>query len=126
MKIKNIFLLKKVLYKQISTTELFTYNVNNGWSILNDRTIETEDYIERVYYYSDNNSKLEPGEKTPTLFDEVTFADIKSGTVDLKTSPELIEIFGYAIQASGLPAEYNTAPKAYSLYFKQKNQKMKS
>lgn len=87
-KIKNVgfnpayvYLKVRVPKAQISKNSetkspLFTYEINEGWSELEGKTVEDDDYIEKVYYYNLNDGKLGVREETPTLFDKVKLANI--------------------------------------------------
>ena len=115
----------KISQYDSTTSELFTYSVNEGWTALADTTVDEQDYIERVYYYSANNAKLAPNATTPALFNSVTFANIKSLPQELQLDEELVEITAYAIQTNnidGITNEMTTAQKvkkAYETYFAQ-------
>ena len=115
----------KISQYDSATSELFTYSVNAGWTALADTTVNEQDYIERVYYYSSNDAKLAPNATTPALFDSVTFANIKSLPQNLQLNEELVEITAYAIQTNnidGITNEMTTAQKvkkAYETYFAQ-------
>ena len=115
----------KISQYDSTTSELFTYSVNEGWTALADTTVDEQDYIERVYYYSANDATLAPNTTTEALFNSVTFANIKSLPQELQLDQELVEITAYAIQTNnidGITNEMTTAQKvkkAYETYFDQ-------
>ena len=96
--------------------ELFLYEINDQWTILDARTIQYENYIEKVYYYNVNNGILSPTQSTTSLFknDKIKFANISSGVADLQNLE--LEVTAYAVQSSNLPEGKNTVQTAYSLY----------
>lgn len=75
-------------------TELFSYTVNSGWTLMSTTT--ANGYVSRVYGY---NSVLGVGQSTNTLFDRVTYANIVEG--ELSGQSFQIPITEYSIQAPG-------------------------
>lgn len=76
-------------------TQLFSYDVNGGWKLLE----QSESATTKRYLYGYTN-KVAPGKQTGTLFDKVKFADVVEG--EIPTGDVLtINITGYAIQAPG-------------------------
>lgn len=112
--------------KDENTSPLFTYQVDSGWTELDERTVDEDRYIEKVYYYNKNDGRLATGETTSALFEKVKIANITSET---KYSNEdetgeyikqKIDIIAYAIQVDNLPEGKDTVQTAYNMYLEQK------
>lgn len=95
-----------------TATELFTFEVNEGWTQLS-RTEGTGE-VTYVYYY---NEVVAPNGETGTLFDEVKFANVIEGQVD-DTVIQEIDIKAYAIQSDNLAGD-ETVAEAYEIYVNQ-------
>lgn len=99
-------------------TQIYTYTKNENWTELektenvNEETGKIESYT-YVYYY---NTELAPEATTDPLFNNVKFANVIEGQVDL--SENQINIQAYAIQSENLP-EGTTIESAYTIYVKQ-------
>ena len=127
----------KVTLKDGDTTKvpLFTYQVNAGWSELTEKTVEEDSYIEKVYYYNQNDGVLAKNGETPALFNEVQVANITSDTTYTTDEGETkrlaeqadysleqaIDINAYAIQINNLPEGRNTVQKAYNVILGNEN-----
>ena len=127
----------KVTLKDGDTAKvpLFTYQVNSGWSELEGKTVDADSYIEKVYYYNQNDGILAKNGETPALFNEVQVANITSDTTYTTDSGETkrlaeatdykleqaIEINAYAIQTNNLPEGRNTVQKAYNVILGNEN-----
>ena len=100
----------------LAKTELFSYTKNKEWTQLERKAIGQN----MVYTYAYNHI-LKPGEKTTTLFNTVTFANIIEGQLDGQQLE--IPVRAYAIQASytGGDAE-NVVEQARSAYQKYVDQ----
>lgn len=97
-----------------AVTELFSYEVNEGWTEIPSQKVEGTDSNTYVYYY---NEKLAPDAVTAKpLFNEVTLANVIEGEIDL--SSQQIDIDAYAIQSDNLPAD-TTIEGAYTIYVNQ-------
>ena len=108
---------------------LFTYQVNSGWSELTEKVVEEDSYIEKVYYYNQNDGILAVNSETPALFNEVQVANITSDTTYTTVEGETkrlaedtnykleqaIDINAYAIQVNNLPQGRQTVQKAYDV-----------
>ena len=121
----------KVKLKDTDTTKtpLFTYQVNAGWSELTGKTVEEDSYIEKVYYYNQDEGVLAVNSETPALFNEVQVANITSDTTYTTETGEtkrlaeatnykleqVIKINAYAIQINNLPDGRNTVQTAYDV-----------
>ena len=121
----------KVTLKDGDTSKvpLFTYQVNAGWSELEGKTVDADSYIEKVYYYNQNDGILAKNGVTPALFNEVQVANITSDTTYTTDSGETkrlveatnysleqaIDINAYAIQTNNLPEGRNTVQTAYDV-----------
>ena len=84
--------------KQI--TELFTYNVNDGWEQI--KRVEGSEY--NIYVYAYTNGELAANEETPSLFNSVKFKNVLEGELDT-TKEYVIGIKGYAIQSDTIRVE---------------------
>jgi predicted ribosomally synthesized peptide with SipW-like signal peptide len=104
--------------------DLFTYEVNAGWTLL--ETVESNadnangtglGTVTRLYAY-DTALAAENGE-TGTLFDKVTFVNLKDNHDQVSADPQDIEINAYAIQsnfgADGID-DQKTPAEAWNLY----------
>lgn len=85
--------------------ELFTYNINEGWTELVPEKKVTNTSVTHVYYYgtSESLTKLEKTKKA-TLFNSVTFKNIVEDTEDdpaLKGDKKIV-INSYGIQSDNL------------------------
>lgn len=109
--------------------QLFSYEINDGWSLINSKVNDDESYNYYLYAY---NTALIPesldSEKTgssATLFDEVVFSDVTSKLVDPATGEPLvnldIKITGYAIQSDYYNSEASNTSEAWQLYVNQNN-----
>lgn len=100
----------------LSKTELFSYTKNTQWTQLERREIGQN----MVYTYAYNHI-LKPGEKTVTLFDTVTFANIIEGQLD--TQQIDMPVRAYAIQSTNTGDDKTTvleqATAAYQKYVNQ-------
>lgn len=118
-----VFLSADVPYRNVRTanadgsmnsaadTELFTYKVNDGWKLISSEKLEASGVIRHVYAYTGNGSdmkKLSTGEKTPSLFDSVTFANVVEGELERSTSL-CIDIRSYGIQTDGIGTDHSPA-----------------
>ena len=90
-------------------TELFHYEVNNGWvEIGTPVKDETKGTITHVYAYTTNGTTLTPltdGQTTPPVFDEITFANVvetpgDDGTLKDLVSKDTLDVVvnAYAVQ----------------------------
>ena len=102
--------------KPLAKTELFTYNKSKEWTQLSRK----ESGDEMVYTYAYNHI-LKPEQKTTTLFDNVTFANIIEGQLD--TQQLDINVQAYAIQSDNTGDDRNTvieqATAAFQKYVNQ-------
>lgn len=100
----------------LAKTELFSYAKNNDWTQLEKKEIGQN----MVYTYAYNHI-LNPGEKTTTLFDTVTFANIIEGQLD--TQQLDMPVRAYAIQSMNTGDDSTTvleqAKAAYQKYVNQ-------
>ncbi len=88
--------------------ELFTYNVNSGWTELSTAAVAcTNGNATHVYYYGSNNSltSLAAGATTPNaVFDNVTLLSNLTGAAsEGLTGNKNVVVTGYGIQTQGLP-----------------------
>ena len=100
----------------LEKTELFSYSKNSDWTQMERKEIGQN----MVYTYAYNHI-LNPGEKTTTLFDTVTFANIIEGQLDMKQLD--MPVRAYAIQATntgdGSTTVLEQAKAAYQKYVNQ-------
>jgi len=89
-------------------TELYSYNVNAGWVLL-ERT-EKATAVDYVYYY---NKEIAPQEQTNTLFDTVTLVNAIEGQID--NSKLEMPIEAYSIQSLNV----GTQAEAYQKFLNQ-------
>lgn len=99
-----------------AATELFSYQINDQWKLLEQNKDDTS--ATYVYAYQ---KVLKPGETTQTLFDTVIFANVIEGQID-NTSFD-IPVNAYAIQtnhtASADAAIDTQVQEAYQKYIRQ-------
>lgn len=111
-----VFLEVSVPYKNVVTAaddgtkekagekELFTYNINHGWTELGtgqknpDSGTITHRY---VYGTSRECTPLQKSERTPSLFDSVTFINVVEGQ-GLEESTQNITVNAYGIQTTDI------------------------
>lgn len=97
-------------------TELFSYAKNSEWTQL-----ERQEVGQNMVYTYAYNHILKPGEKTTTLFDTVTFANIIEGQLD--TQQLDMPVRAYAIQSTNTGENKTTiveqAAAAYQKYVNQ-------
>ena len=100
----------------LAKTELFSYTKNKEWTQLERKAIGQN----MVYTYAYNHI-LKPGEKTTTLFNTVTFANIIEGQLD--TQQLDMPVRAYAIQSMNTGDDSTTvleqAKAAYQKYVNQ-------
>ena len=100
----------------LAKTELFSYTKNKEWTQLERKAIGQN----MVYTYAYNHI-LKPGEKTTTLFNTVTFANIIEGQLD--TQQLDMPVRAYAIQSTNTGEDKTTIPEqaaaAYQNYVNQ-------
>ena len=100
----------------LAKTELFSYTKNKEWTQLERKAIGQN----MVYTYAYNHI-LKPGEKTTTLFNTVTFANIIEGQLD--TQQLDMPVRAYAIQSTNAGEDKTTIPEqAAAAYQKYVNQ----
>ena len=100
----------------LAKTELFSYIKNKEWTQLERKAIGQN----MVYTYAYNHI-LKPGEKTTTLFNTVTFANIIEGQLD--TQQLDMPVRAYAIQSTNTGEDKTTIPEqAAAAYQKYVNQ----
>ena len=97
-------------------TELVTYQINEGWTELQDYQEVTDDTVKRVFAY---DTEVAPGESTVPLFDSIQYAfvvegDISQGTA-LNIPVQMVTIQSeYLADGNGNVAD--TPEKAYDVY----------
>ena len=100
----------------LARTELFSYAKNKDWTQLERKEVGQN----MVYTYTYNHI-LKPGEKTTTLFDTITFANIIEGQLD--TQQLDMPVRAYAIQSTntgeGKTTVLEQATAAYQKYVNQ-------
>lgn len=102
--------------REKALTELFTFENNGSWTLLEEKDGETE----KIYTYS-YNEVLEAGQKTEALFESVTFANVIEGQLD--TIELDIPIRAYAIQTSNTGGDaVDIVSQAREAYLKYVNQ----
>ena len=77
-------------------TDLFSYEINNGWTLIGSKT----EAGKTIYTYG-YESPLAPGAETPTLFDSVTMVNTNEGQ-GLEETLQNVIINGYAIQSDNV------------------------
>lgn len=101
--------------KPAADTQLFEYEVNDGWTQVGQKTVDAENGVYKYLYAytgqsADTMEALAQSEDTPALFDSVTFVNAVEGQ-GLEESTQTIDIDAYAIQSSYLGAsKAETAP----------------
>ena len=120
--IKNTGRNNAYVYMQVSvpvvsingtTTELFSYTENSGWTLKKTTRENVDGVTYNVYKYQYDNA-LAPNGETVTLFDTVTVLDTDLTPTDIENMGEVqqININAYAIQTEGL-----TVAQGYSKFF---------
>ena len=99
--------------------QLFTYETNEGWTLVDQKIDSGDEYNYYLYAY---DAALAPKESA-TLFDEVKFANITS---EYNPDPLNVEITGYAIQSDLYNNEAADAIEAWNLYVTQNSWKWPS
>ena len=100
----------------LAKTELFSYTKNKEWTQLERKAIG-QNMVDTYAY----NHILKPGEKTTTLFNTVTFANIIEGQLD--TQQLDMPVRAYAIQSTNTGEDKTTIPEqAAAAYQKYVNQ----
>lgn len=104
-----------------SEIELFTFEVNDGWTKVKTSDVTDEGEVTaRRFIYAYGSEKectvLKKGETTPALFDSITLVNAIEGEIDKETLS--IPVKSYSIQAeyigdSKLPSD------VYEIYMKQ-------
>ena len=79
--------------------DLFTYDVKEGWSCIQETISSDNTYTVRTYAYT--KGILNPEESTGTLFDEVKYANVLEGELAKGTVLEM-PVAAYAVQAEYL------------------------
>lgn len=80
--------------------DLMTFNVNDGWTLIEDIKPSGEDkYHTCLYAYTEK--VLSPGETTKALFDEVTYINMLEGEIEKGTVIDM-PVAAYAIQSEYL------------------------
>lgn len=89
---------------EAADTDLFTYEVNDGWVEIGTPVVNEEKGTVTYTYAYGTDTEMEallPGESTPALFDEVTFVNAAEKQ-DLENTSKDIVINGYAIQTDNI------------------------
>lgn len=102
-------------------TELFTYQINDGWVKVQSSDITTSGNVTaRSYIYAYGTETectvLKKGETTPPLFDSVTLVNAIEGQIDEETLN--IPVKSYAIQAEYI-GESKVPSDVFQIYMKQ-------
>ncbi len=84
--------------------ELFEFEVNDGWTLMDQK--DSKDGASHIRYYAYTAEPLKPGSETPVLFknDTVRFVNMLEGEVEMDTKLEM-PVFAYAIQSDELPGQ---------------------
>lgn len=98
---------------QAQQTEVFSYEQTENWKEIISQRVTGTDANTYLYYY---NGAVAQNATTEPLFNQVTFANVVEGQVEL--SEYQIDIEAYAIQADNLP-EGTTIEGAYITYVNQ-------
>ena len=104
---------------------LFSFDTNEGWTLINSQVGTEDDGYD--YYLYGYDASLAPTEST-TLFNEVVFANVTENFVNSITGKPIInlaiKVTGYAIQSDFYNKEAGesaTAATAWKLFAKQNN-----
>ncbi len=98
--------------KAAAMTELFSYNVNDGWSLVDKKS--SVDAAIYTYAYATKNGKMKPlcpYETTQPVFDSVSFVNAVEGQID--GSNLAINVKSMGIQADNL--DVDTPADVYSV-----------
>lgn len=93
-----------------AVTQLFSYTINTGWTLLKTDTTDTK-VNTYVYGY---NTKLSPTAATSTLFDNITFCNAIEGQ-GLENTVQNIDVNAMAIQTENT----GTMAQAFDKYINQ-------
>lgn len=82
--------------------ELFTYDINEGWTELESAKSDTDTSVTHVYYYGKNNALTALNkDDSATLFDKVKFINIVEDNETL-TGNKNIVVNSYGVQSDNL------------------------
>lgn len=94
------------LAAEAARSELFSYEVNDGWTEMGQPTFDEERSV-TVHRYA-WTSPVDPGERTGTIFDKVVFANLADNQLDGLADDGVIAleigIDGFGIQTEGFGA----------------------
>ena len=112
----DAYVFLKVSVDCAGTRGLFTYEVNDGWTLLegSDSCQEGDGKIQKVYYYGSGDlAVLGKGETSGALFDRVTLVtdlvQAEADAINLVGDPVLVNVEAFGIQADGLTAPVTPA-----------------
>lgn len=113
-------------------TELFSYRVNDGWTLIGNRDVRDSQGLkvvarEYLYGYGTETAMTEVSGKSKTnaLFNNVTVANIIEGQTDnngkpIELSTQDIKVSAYGIQTKDLGSDNKTAPRdVWAIYANQ-------
>lgn len=101
-------------------TELFTYDVNSGWTEVGSPVRdEVNGVVKHVYVYGSSEActALAKNETTPSVFDEVKFVNIAEGSVSDETLT--IPVTAYAIQSDNIEGDVTDPVGVWSVLSNQ-------
>ena len=101
---------------QAVDTELVSYEINDGWTELEKYEENKDGSVTRVYAY---DTELAPDESTVPLFDEIQYANVVEGDIEMDTvlniPVQMVTIQSdWLSDGNGNPA--NTPELAYDVY----------
>lgn len=105
---------------------LFSYQLNPSWTSLGSCPVkDAEGNTEaRKYLYAyakkgEDCTRLEPGETTAPVFEQITFVNAMEGQ-GLENEPFEVSVYAYAIQADNLNGDEKTPGQVWSILSNQK------
>lgn len=96
--------------------KLLTFEVNDGWELIESSVTDDEKYAVEVYAYTADI--LTPNSETNTLFDEVKFVNMLEGELEKGYEFEM-PINAYAIQSDYLEVVGNTTKEKMTNAFEE-------
>jgi len=127
VEVPKAYSLEYVNKNNVTVTEnhkpLFTFDVNEGWTLIDKQVASPENYYEEEaydYYLFAFDETLLPG-NSATLFDEVVFQNVTSSFTNSDNSDVIlnVKVTGYAIQSDFYGNEATDAASAWTLYSNQ-------
>ena len=105
-------------------TDIFEYQVNDGWELIETLTATNNDNNYSTYVYAYVNGPINANSSTSSLFDKIKYKNVLEGQLDPEQEYSVL-IKGYAVQSDTIKIEGNTTRDkvlyAYENYIKGAN-----